>query len=261
MLRFCTLFSSSSGNCTFISDGSTNLLVDAGVSASKIVNSLADIGVSPGEIDGILVTHEHSDHISGIGVLTRKYNISVYANEKTAEAMKVSSSGIVPGCIKTIVTGESFTIRSAEVRAFKTPHDSASSVGYTVTMDNTKLGVATDTGCITKPMLAALAGCGAVVIESNHDVDMLQSGPYPYILKKRILSDNGHLSNENGAWLATQLALWGTKHIVLGHLSDKNNTPQKAYDASFKMLSENGFEVNEDVNLLVASKNEITKII
>lgn len=261
MIRFCTLYSSSSGNSVFISDGSTNLLVDAGVSASKIVNALGDIGVSPEEIDGILVTHEHSDHIAGVGVLTRKYRIPVYANEKTIAAMQISSSAPSKDCIRTIVTGESFKIRSAEVRAFKTPHDAVNSVGYTVIVEDTKLGVSTDTGCITKPMLTALAGCDAVVIESNHDVDMLKNGPYPYILKKRILSDNGHLSNENGAWLATQLALWGTKHIVLGHLSDKNNTPDRAFEASRKMLSENGFKVNEDVTLSVAMKNEITEII
>jgi len=261
MIRFCTLYSSSSGNSVFVSDGDTNLLIDAGVSASKIITSLSEIGVSPQDIDGILVTHEHSDHISGIGVLSRKYNIPVYANEKTMDAIQRTGVIMASGCMRTVVTGEPFTIRSAEVRAFKTPHDSVSSVGYTVTMDDTKLGVATDTGCITKPMLSALAGCRAVVIEANHDVNMLQNGPYPYPLKKRILSDSGHLSNENCAWLATQLALWGTKYIVLGHLSDKNNTPQKAYEATSKMLSENGFSVDKDVILTVAMKSEITEII
>jgi phosphoribosyl 1,2-cyclic phosphodiesterase len=261
MIRFCTLFSSSSGNCIFVSDGSTNLLIDAGVSASRIVNALSDLGVSPEDIDGILITHEHTDHVSGVGVLTRKYNIPVYANEKTHSAMKTSSGELAFGCERTIVTGETFKIRSAEIRAFKTPHDSVASVGYTVTMEDEKIAVATDTGCITKPMLSALAGWSAVVIESNHDVELLNAGPYPYNLKKRILSDYGHLSNENCAWLATQLALWGTKHIVLGHLSDKNNTPSKAYEATYKMLSENGFKVDEDVKLTVAMKSEITEIL
>ena len=240
----------------FVSDTDTNLLIDAGVSASKIVNSLESIGVSASEIDGILVTHEHTDHVAGIDVLSRKYNIPVYANEKTAMAMKLSS-----GRVNTIVTGDTFTIRSAEIRSFKTPHDSVASVGYTITMEDAKLGIATDTGCITKPMLSALAGCLAVVIEANHDEDMLRNGPYPYNLKKRILSDYGHLSNENCAWLATQLALWGTKHIALGHLSDKNNTCDKAYETTYKLLTENKFIVNEDVFLSVAMKNEITDIL
>ena len=256
MIRFCTLFSSSSGNCVFVSDTDTNLLIDAGVSASKIVNSLESIGVCASEIDGILVTHEHTDHVAGIDVLSRKYNIPVYANEKTAMAMKLGS-----GRINTIVTGDTFAIRSAQIRSFKTPHDAVSSVGYTITMEDTKIGIATDTGCITKPMLSALAGCFAVVIEANHDENMLLSGPYPYNLKKRILSDYGHLSNENCAWLATQLALWGTKHIALGHLSDKNNTCDKAYETTYKLLTENKFTVNEDVFLSVAMKNEITEIL
>ena len=240
----------------FVSDTDTNLLIDAGVSASKIVNSLESIGVCASEIDGILVTHEHTDHVAGIDVLSRKYNIPVYANEKTAMAMKLGS-----GRINTIVTGDTFAIRSAQIRSFKTPHDAVSSVGYTITMEDTKIGIATDTGCITKPMLSALAGCFAVVIEANHDENMLLSGPYPYNLKKRILSDYGHLSNENCAWLATQLALWGTKHIALGHLSDKNNTCDKAYETTYKLLTENKFTVNEDVFLSVAMKNEITEIL
>lgn len=261
MIRFCTLFSSSSGNCVFASDGTTNLLIDAGVSASKIVNSLGEIGVSPQEIDGILVTHEHTDHISGIGVLTKKYGIPVYVNEKTLSQMAKTLTPASMNCVRTIVPGEPFTIRSAMVRSFKTPHDSVSSVGYTITLEDAKLGIATDTGCVTKPMLSALAGCCAVVIEANHNVEMLKNGPYPPNLKSRILSDCGHLSNENCAWLATQLAMWGTKHIVLGHLSDKNNTPDLAYEATYRMLADNGFKVNEDVFLSVAMKNEITEIL
>ncbi len=261
MIRFCTLFSSSGGNSVFISDGSTNLLIDAGVSAAKIVNALESIGVSPKELDGILVTHEHSDHVSGVGVLTRKFDIPVYANRDTLSKLQSTSCAAAAGCTRIITTGERFKLRSAEIRSFKTPHDSAESVGYIVTMEERKFGIATDTGCITKPMLSALAGCEAVVIESNHDVDMLQKGAYPYILKRRILSDNGHLSNENGAWLATQLALWGTKHITLGHLSDNNNTPSKAYDTAKNLLEENNFKVGKDVILQVASKSEITEII
>ena len=245
----------------FISDGNTKLLVDAGVSAAKITNALCEIGVSPAELDAILVTHEHSDHIAGIAVLTRKFGIPVYANEKTHSKIAVGSSKISSEFVRSFITGEKFKIGSAEIRSFKTPHDSVESVGYTVVMEDKKIAVATDTGCITKPMLGALAGCDAVLIESNHDVGMLTKGDYPYILKNRILSDNGHLSNENCAWLATQLAIWGTTHITLGHLSDNNNTYEKAYSATEKMLLDNNFKVGEDVILQVASKSEITEII
>ncbi len=261
MIRFCTLFSSSSGNSAFISDGDTNLLIDAGVSASKIINSLKDIGVSASEIDGILVTHEHSDHISGIGVLSSRHNIPVYANELTMNAITKVFGNIPESCKRIIITGESFKIRSAIIRSFKTPHDSAESVGYSINLCDRKFGVATDTGCITKPILSSLARCEAVIVEANHDVDMLKTGRYPYVLKRRILSDNGHLSNENCAWLATQLALWGTKSIVLGHLSENNNTEEKAYSTVFNKLTESNINVGSDVSLSVAAKNQICEIL
>lgn len=260
MIRFCTLFSGSKGNCTFISDNDTNILIDAGVSAAKIINSLGDLGTSPEDIDAILVTHEHIDHISGIKVLSDRYNIPVYANEKTLQKLVLSNSVSEPR-IRRITTGETFKIRSADVRAFKTPHDSVDSVGYTVSMDDKKFGVATDTGCITKPMLSALAKCEAVLIEANHDIGMLNKGKYPYVLKRRILSENGHLSNENCAWLATQLAIWGTKNIAVGHLSDNNNTAELAFAANEKMLSENKFKVGKDIKLTVAQKSNICEII
>ncbi len=260
MIRFCTLFSSSSGNSAFISDGDTNLLIDAGVSASKILNSLKEIGIGADEIDGILVTHEHSDHIAGIGVLARRYNIPVYANEPTMTAITNFFGNFPDDCIRIIKTGESFAIRSAVVRSFKTPHDSAESVGYTVDMCNKKYSVATDTGCITKSMLASLARSEAVLIEANHDVDMLKNGKYPYVLKKRILSDNGHLSNDNCAWLATQLVLWGTGKIILGHLSENNNTPVKAYETVINKLNESSIKAGSDVLLAVAEKNKICEI-
>lgn len=254
MIRFCTLFSGSSGNCTFISDGDTNLLIDAGVSASKIVNSLKYIGVSPEEIDAILITHEHSDHISGVRVLSSKYSIPVYANGRTMEAVLCSAGVLSDSLINIRETGSTFEIRSAVVRSFKTPHDSAESVGYIIDLNDRRFGIATDTGCVTKGMLSVLARCEAVLLESNHDVDMLNSGKYPYALKMRILSGRGHLSNSDCAWLATQLALWGTKHIALGHLSENNNTPEKAYAASETMMRDNDIKIGSDVTLGVAPK-------
>ena len=259
MIRFCTLFSSSSGICAFISDGDTNILIDAGVSASRITGALQEIGVEPCSIDAVLVTHEHSDHICGLGVFTKKYHVPVYANSATADA--ICCAGIQSDCVEVFTTGETFDIGTALVRPFATPHDAASSVGYTISFGERKFGFATDTGCITKPMLSALAGCEAVVIEANHNVDVLMQGAYPYPLKKRILSDNGHLSNENCAWLATQLAIWGTRYITLGHLSTNNNTCELAYDSCVKLLEENNFKVNSDVFLKVAQKSEITYVI
>lgn len=259
MVNFYTFYSGSKGNCTFISDKDTNILIDAGVSASKIINSLKDIGVSPEEIDAILITHEHSDHVAGVKVLSDRYGIPVYANESTMSKL-VSAGQVSERAVRITESGSSFSLRSAVVRSFRTPHDSAESVGYTIDMMDKKFGIATDTGCITKAMLSALAKCEAVLIESNHDVDMLRNGKYPYVLKRRIMSDNGHLSNENCAWLATQLTLWGTKRIALGHLSENNNTPEKAYEATEKMFSDNNIKIGADVKLIVADKSKICEI-
>ena len=260
MTKFLSLYSSSSGNSILISNSDTNILIDAGVSASKICAALNDAGVDPNQIDAILVTHEHSDHICGIRVLAKKYNIPVFANASTMEGVLKSAPTIRPGDAHIITESKEYSIRSMKIKAFVTPHDSASSVGYVIESDNKKYAVATDTGSITKAMLGALAGCEAVVIEANHDEEMLKNGPYPPPLKKRILSNKGHLSNKNCAWLATQLAIWGTKRILLGHLSEQNNTPQKAFDCVKKSLESNGFNVGSDLVLKVAPKDEICYI-
>lgn len=240
-----------------ISDGETNLLIDAGVSCAKICSALSDVGVSPEHIDGILVTHEHSDHISGIKVFSAKYNTKVYANAKTMAHILKNAPGLASGNVCIITEASPFKIRSMKIKAFSTPHDSADSVGYIVESEDRKYGVATDTGKITKAMLSNLAGCEAVLIESNHDEEMLKEGPYPYVLKKRILSDFGHLSNAKCAWLATQLAIWGTKRIILGHLSDQNNTEEKAFLATKNMLEANNFRLDSDIIVRVAKKDEI----
>ncbi len=260
MTKFYTLYSSSSGNCTLISDGETNIMIDAGVSASKICAALGEAGVLPEEIDAILVTHEHSDHISGIRVFSRKYNTSVYANARTMEQVLKAAPDLSPSNVNIITNSKPFKVRSMTVKAFETPHDSASSVGYIIESEGEKYGVATDTGTITKAMLSALAGCEAVLIEANHDEKMLSEGPYPYPLKKRIFSDTGHLPNPKCAWLATQLAIWGTKRIALGHLSEHNNTEEKAYSCVRAMLEENNFKVGSDVILKVAGKSGICVI-
>jgi len=260
MTRFLSLYSSSSGNCILISNEDTNILIDAGVSASRIIASLDEAGLSAGQINAILVTHEHSDHIAGIRVLCHRYNIAVFANASTMAGVLKSAPDISQGSAHIIEASKVYNIGSMKIKPFVTPHDSASSVGYVIESDQKRYAVATDIGCITKSMLSNLAGCEAVVVEANHDVDMLKTGPYPYVLKKRILSDKGHLSNEKCAWLATQLAIWGTKRILLGHLSEKNNTPKKAYECVKESLEANGFKIGNDIILKVAPKDEICYI-
>lgn len=260
MNRVTTLFSSSSGNSSLISDGNTNILVDAGVSSSRIIKALSDINMDICEIDAILVTHEHSDHIKGIGILSRNYNIPVYANSDTMSAMLCQIGDLYDRNIKVVECAKPFEIRDVVITPFAIPHDAVSPMGYCIKTTDGIVSVATDTGHITKSMLANMAKSDTVLIEANHDVDMLANGKYPYHLKKRILSDDGHLSNQNAAWLATQLAIWGTKKIILGHLSEHNNTEQKAYDTVKELLEKNNFKIGTDVLLKVASKNSICQL-
>ncbi len=258
--KIYTLFSSSSGNCTLVTDGETNILVDAGVSASRIIKSLNDINLDICEIDAIVLTHEHNDHIKGAVTLSNKYNIPIYANEPTMSGVLNSAGSIYERNIKIIEPGRAFKVRSMEVSGFLIPHDAICPMGYTFLSDGGYMSVATDTGHISKSLLNNLSKSEAVLIESNHDIKMLEGGRYPYPLKKRILSDKGHLSNDKCAWLATQLAIWGTKRIILGHLSEQNNTPELAYNAVSDMLIKNGIIPGRDVMLKVASKNYITEI-
>ena len=257
MNRFATLFSSSSGNCTLIANDDTNILIDAGQSASKVCSSLKNIGMDICEIDGILVTHEHTDHIKGVGVLSRKYNIPVYANELTMEQIIMSVGDLHDRNIKTIKCGHSFDIRGMSIMLFEIPHDAVCPMGYTIDLGGKLVSVATDTGHITKSMLVNMSKSDTVLIESNHDIQMLKNGKYPYNLKKRIMSDTGHLSNENAAWLATQLAMWGTRKIILGHLSEQNNTSDIAFNTAKAKLLENKIVPNADVILKIATKDHI----
>lgn len=260
MPKFCTLFSGSSGNCTFISDGKTNLLIDAGVSASRICAALAEIGYTPYDIDGILLTHEHRDHVSGVNVMSRNFSIPVYANTGTMEKTLATTGWIFDDYIHTFRTNEKFAIGDIEVFPFSIPHDTVDPVGYTFRFDGEYYSVATDIGYITDNILKHLCRSKAVLIESNHDVDMLKSGPYPYYLKKRILSERGHLSNENAAHLAAQLVKWGTESIALGHLSEKNNTCEAAYNATAECFAHNDICIGKDVFLQVAPKDGICEI-
>ncbi len=260
MSKLTTLASSSSGNSVLISEANTNILVDAGISISRIVSALDEVNTDICEIDGILVTHEHTDHIKSVGMLSRKYNIPIYANAPTMEKIISQVGDTYDRNIRIIENGKKFEIRDFSITPFGIPHDAVSPVGYRFEGDSGIISIATDTGHITKSMLTNMAKSDCVLIEANHDVEMLKNGKYPYPLKKRILSENGHLSNDNAAWLSTQLAIWGTKKIVLGHLSEQNNTPEKAFDTAKAMLENNKIKVGSDVILKVASKNSVCQM-
>lgn len=258
MNRFCTLYSGSSGNATLVSNGNTNILIDAGVSCAKICTSLKEIGISPDEIDGIVLTHEHVDHIRGVDVLSRKFHIPVYASEGTLSKMELSR--VEDKYIRSVKSGESFEIRDIGIYPFKIPHDAAQPLGYTMLLDGKRFSVATDIGHLSESLVKSLCKSDTVLLESNHDIKMLNEGSYPYYLKKRILGDFGHLPNDKAAWMATQLAKWGTTRIILGHLSQENNLPSLAYEASKNMLESNGIKVGQDVILKVADRSNICEI-
>ena len=262
MARFCSLFSSSSGNATFVGTASQGILIDAGVSAKRIRTALAEREIDPASIRAIFVTHEHSDHIQGVRVLASGLGIPVYATPGTLRGME--DAGVLNGKfpVQAIKRGGDVEIGDMVVHAFETPHDSNESCAFTVTLpDERKIAVATDIGHITNEIVNNLLGCDLVMLESNHDVGMLQNGPYPYYLKRRILSDRGHLSNLACGDLAAQLVEHGTTRLFLGHLSTENNLPALAYQTTFAAVQETGAALGRDYLLEVNPKENLEDLI
>lgn len=251
MARFCPLFSSSSGNCIYIGSGSTNILIDCGVSAKKIVCALHNLGIEKSDLSAIFITHEHSDHICGLHAFAAKTGIPVFASSITAKTLEEIGSVIKD--VDLNVLDDSIKIGTLTVSRFNTIHDCEGSSGYRVDMeDGNSFAVCTDTGIVTDEIRKGITGCQLVMIESNHDVNMLQKGPYPPQLKMRIISDKGHLSNGTCASELSSLIKSGTTMIVLGHLSKNNNLPQIAYSTARSVLLKDGFIENQDYILYVA---------
>ena len=225
-MRIHVFASGSGGNCLLLEDRETRILIDAGISKRRVVTTLAGLGLRMEQIGGVLITHEHSDHISGLLNLAKGRDLPVYAPH-TVAARLLGSLPLLQDNLCVIPVGEPFSLGSLRVTAFHTSHDTDESVGYRIEGEGV-YAHATDTGCVTEGMRAGLLGADTVLLESNHDEDMLRYGPYPFYLKKRILSDRGHLSNAACAAFARELAESGTRRIILGHLSRENNTPGKA---------------------------------
>lgn len=254
MTTFVSLISGSSGNATFISDGKTNLLIDCGMSGKKLKEALHAIDVLPESIDALLITHEHIDHTRGAGIISRRYNIPVYATEGTYSAMDVGKIEDI-----NLVTEETeFEIGSIGIKPFAIPHDAKQPVGYCFSVDGEKYSLATDIGKMNTNILNSITGSKKVLLESNHDIEMLRYGSYPFPLKQRILGDFGHLSNEVAAKTALYLAQNGTEHIMLGHLSKENNRPEIAMLETFNLLTQSGVKVGTDMTLQVADRYKPT---
>lgn len=258
--RFCSIASGSSGNCIYVGNESSGMLVDAGVSCKNILENLRNIGVCTESIKGILVTHEHSDHMKSIGAMSRKLKIPIYANSNTWQALDGAIGVVKAENIRIFETGKEFMIDDICVSPFSISHDAAEPVGYTFTFDSKKLGLATDLGYFSQTVREALKGSAFVMLEANHDIEMLKVGSYPYFLKRRILGEFGHLSNEASGYAACELVSIGVKQIMLGHLSKENNFPQLAYETVRGILEEKGIIVQKDVTLDVAPRSSISKV-
>lgn len=260
-LTLCPLFSGSSGNSIYIACGGVRLLVDAGMSAARIEAALREIGVDIREIDAILVTHEHIDHVRGLGVLCRKYGLPVYANEGTWDGILLREAGIPLRCVRTFYTGEDFYIGGVNVHPFPIPHDANEPVGYSFDCQGLRCAVATDLGHINDTWMDAVTGCQALVLEANHDVEMVNRGPYPSHLKRRILSRKGHLCNEDCAKALLKLAKNGAKAVFLSHLSGDNNLPELAYNTVCEALTEAGYIVGEDIRVSVSRRDRVSDML
>lgn len=252
MAKFCPLFSGSSGNSTYISAESGNLLIDAGVSFKRLKAALENAGGSIETLSAIAITHEHSDHVGGLKTLLKNHPMPVIASSQTLKTLRASE--LIPDGIETLVAERELAVSGLRLNRFATGHDCEGSSGYVVLLPNgERVAICTDLGVVTEPVHKALSGCKLVLLESNHDIRLLQTGPYPPALKMRILSERGHLSNLSCAEEIKRLYQDGTTHFILGHLSEQNNLPMLALSAARAALLDCGAAAeNGDYFLTVA---------
>ena len=260
MFNFCSLYSGSSGNSLFIQTQNTKLLVDAGVSNKKIENKINDINIDPHSIDGILVTHEHTDHVQGLGTLSKKFDLPVFVNQETLDAMPKQKDKISDKNIKTFKVSDKFEIGDLKIKPFSIPHDAANPCGFNIWKDNKKISIATDIGHMTNNILKSLEESLFIMLESNYDPEVLRCSSYPFTLKSRIAGPTGHLPNEMAGKTISFLLKSGLKNAMLGHLSKESNFPELAYQTVMDELISNNYEENS-INLSVASRDNHSKII
>ena len=251
------LASGSSGNAVFIKDEQTNILVDAGISARRITASLEALGVAVGDLNAVFITHEHEDHVKGLSTLLKKYRIPVYA--KAAAWQAIAFKEPPPKCCYQGMP-DSITLGQMRVEPFSISHDAADPVGFNLFCGATKCSVATDLGFVTDRVKEALALSDILVLESNHDLDLLQQGSYPWLLKKRIMSNRGHLSNTDAAWTIARLPRKSHTHVFLAHLSKENNRPDLARSTVSEILSSQGLTMGKDVSIQLTFPNQTASL-
>lgn len=255
MIKICSLGSGSCGNAFYLETGKTKVLVDAGLPLTYLNSSLKAIGSSLSELTAVLITHEHSDHISAVQALSRKFNLPIYANSPSIDAAPAVFAG---ANLRVFPVGRYFPVGDFEIQAFPTSHDSKASVGFCFYHGRQKIGIATDLGEVTNEVLEALAGFDALLLESNHDEDMLASGRYPAFLKQRIRGNFGHLSNRAAASVLTRLATGRRQSVLLGHLSADNNSPSLARDTVSGILTEAGID---SISIKLAPRKQMSELL
>ena len=262
MLRYCPLFSGSTGNCTYVGTADGGILIDVGVSARRIKTALCERDIDPSTIRAVLLTHEHSDHVAGLQVLCKQFGWSVVASEGTLDALSEQDKLPCNSKIFMLPSQRSVTVAGLRVTPFETPHDSRQCYGYRIdSEDGRSLAMTTDLGYLPDSVLQAIVGCQTIHIESNHDPEMLRNGPYPYWLIQRIRGEGGHLSNQECAAILPDLVAAGANRLVLAHLSEHNNTPDLALGCASSALAAAGVSVGRDCLLSVAKPTGDTPVI
>ncbi len=260
MFKFCSLYSGSSGNSLLVQSDNANILVDAGVSCKKIETALTDLKISPEELDGIIITHEHTDHVQGLGTIVKKYNIPVFVNQETLDAMPKQRDKIPDDKINLFKIFDYFEINDLKIQPFEIPHDAANPCGFNIFNNDVKMSIATDIGDMNMNVLKRLEDSKFVLLESNYDPEVLMCSPYPYLLKQRIASPTGHLSNAKAGKTISHLLKSGLQTAMLGHLSKHSNFPELAYKTVVEELISNNYNENS-LKLSVASRDSHSGII
>ena len=254
-LNFCSLSSGSSGNCYYVGNGFHGILIDAGISASSIRKFLKDMNISMQSIMGVLITHNHSDHIKGLEVLTRKNSLPAFTTRNIWESILGPKIKISKDCIREISSQQRFHLAGFDIEAFPVYHDAPETIGFHICATGKKITIVTDLGHICETAATYIKAANLLVIEANYDEQMLLNGSYPYYLKKRIQSNNGHLGNLQTSSFLAEIVNDSMSHICLAHLSKNNNTPEKALETLKRILYENGINLNGQQRISVLNRN------
>lgn len=263
-MNLVSITSGSSGNCIYTGNDNTHILVDVGLSGKRIEEGLNSLGLKAEDLSAILITHEHADHIAGLGVMARRYGTKIYATKGTIKGiLETKSLGEIPLELFNVISADNpFLVDDLTVNPVKISHDANEPVAYRISDDKKSIGICTDLGMYNEYIVDSFKGVNAILVEANHDVNMLQVGRYPYQLKRRILSEKGHLSNENSGRLLCELLHDDLSTIMLGHLSEENNLAELAYETVRLEIMMNECKYQpEDFELLVAKRHERSKLV